>query len=141
MDAVGSAARLGYLLHDLEPSADGRLLYIADRSNDTIRTLDLETNAVATLVGPAAGLSGPGGLHRVDDILYIADTFNHCIRRVDPDGMISTVAGQCGVPGFAGDGGDSREALLDRPYGIDLDAGGNLYIADTKNQRIRVVYR
>jgi hypothetical protein len=57
---------------------------------------------------------------------------------VDGQGTIRTVAGTCGTSGFNGDGGDALEALLDRPFGIELD-GENLYIADTYNQCIRKV--
>ncbi len=75
-----------------------------------------------------------------DGTLYIADTFNGCVRKVDQDGIISTVAGRCGELGYSGDGGPATEAKLDRPYGVALDADGNLYIADTHNHVIRVVY-
>jgi len=50
-------------------------------------------------------------------------------------------AGQCGNPGYEGDGGHPTEARLDRPYGIAFDSEGNFYIADTHNHRIRVVRR
>jgi len=70
--------------------------------------------------------------------LYIADTGNRCIRKIDPDGLISTIAGT-GLPGYSGDGGPASEALLDKPYGICLDEGGVLYIADHNNSRIRRV--
>ena len=63
------------------------------------------------------------------------------IRMVDKAGKISTFAGKCGQPGFDGDGGDATAALLDRPYGIVFDASDNLYIADTHNHLIRVVYK
>ncbi len=71
--------------------------------------------------------------------LFIADTFNHCVRMVDLDGIIRTLVGQCGEIGYGGDGGHPLEALLNRPYGLDVDRRGNLYIADTHNNRIRVV--
>ena len=76
-----------------------------------------------------------------DGTLYIADTENNCIRMVDGAGTISTAVGKCGTQGFAGDGKPVAEALLNRPYGVDFDPKGNLYIADTHNNRIRVVYR
>jgi DNA-binding beta-propeller fold protein YncE len=63
------------------------------------------------------------------------------VRLIGGDGTIATVAGVCGSGGFAGDGGAATAALLDRPGGVALDSAGNLYIADTHNQRIRVVYR
>jgi DNA-binding beta-propeller fold protein YncE len=69
--------------------------------------------------------------------LYIADTSNNRIRKVDASGTISTVAG--GVAGFSGDGGDATLAQLRGPWGVALDAAGNLYIADTSNHRIRKV--
>ena len=72
--------------------------------------------------------------------LYIADTHNSCVRKVDGEGIITTVAGQCGKRGSDGNGGPADEALLNRPYGVALDEEGNLYIADTHNHVIRVVY-
>jgi len=69
--------------------------------------------------------------------VYIADSGNHRIRRVRPNGIIETVAGN-GVSGFQGDG-TATEVGLSRPTGIALDGAGNLLIADTDNQRVRVL--
>ncbi|MFC5865373.1 chitobiase/beta-hexosaminidase C-terminal domain-containing protein [Acidicapsa dinghuensis] len=71
--------------------------------------------------------------------LYIADTFNSRIRKVNAaTGVITTVAGN-GIPGYSGDGGPATSAELDYPYGIGVDSAGDLYIADTSNHRIRKV--
>jgi len=74
-----------------------------------------------------------------DGTVYIADTANSCVRAVGSDGMIRTVAGRCGQRGFRGDGAAPTTALLDRPYGIEVDTMGRIWIADTYNQRIRVI--
>ena len=90
--------------------------------------------------GPAtsAQLTAPRGV-AVDDAgnLYIADTGNQRIRKVS-NGVITTVAGG-GPPGGMGDNGPAISAQLYFPFGVDLDAAGNLYIADTLDQRIRRV--
>jgi uncharacterized protein (TIGR03437 family) len=70
--------------------------------------------------------------------LFIADQFNHRIRKIAPNGTISTVVGT-GAPGFSGDGGPAVAAQINTPTGIFVDAAGNLYIADVGNQRIRKV--
>jgi sugar lactone lactonase YvrE len=71
--------------------------------------------------------------------LFIADTINFRIHRVDAlSGLITTVAGN-GTQGFSGDGGSATSASLARPSGITLDSGGNLFIADEGNHRIRRV--
>src|SRR6266576_1049777 len=71
--------------------------------------------------------------------LYIADLGNHRIRKVTAaTGIITTVAGN-GINTFAGDGGAATSASLSHPNGVALDAGGNLYIADLGNERIRKV--
>lgn len=142
-------------------------LYFADTGNHVIRVLHPD-GTVATVAGrapdpylpaelgekaPDGGLAGEEGdaldarFDRPRDVavahdgsLFIADTFNNCVRRVDHQGEISTVAGICGEAGSDGDGGLATEAELNRPYGVGLDADGNLYIADTYNHRIRVVY-
>jgi glucose/arabinose dehydrogenase len=65
---------------------------------------------------------------------------NSCIRRVSPEGGMDTAAGRCGERGYEGDGGAADEALLDRPYGVDVTSDGTLYVADTHNHVIRVVH-
>jgi uncharacterized protein (TIGR03437 family) len=70
--------------------------------------------------------------------LYIADTYNHRVRRVSPDGIMSTVAGD-GTPGFSGDGGPAIHAQLINPAGIAVDTSGNLYIADPSASEVRKV--
>ncbi|MBN9559179.1 MAG: hypothetical protein J0H14_00420 [Alphaproteobacteria bacterium] len=108
---------------------------------------------ISTVTGTGqAGYSGDGGpateacLNNPFDVafdragnLYFSDTFNHCIRRVDANtGVIGTVAGN-GEAGYSGDGGRATEARLNEPYGIVLDASGNLYFADRLNRRVRRV--
>ncbi len=68
--------------------------------------------------------------------LYIADSANNRVRKVSPSGVISTAAGN-GVAGYSGDGGAATSAMLNTPEGLTSDADGNVYIADTKNNRIR----
>src|SRR5437870_5711396 len=68
----------------------------------------------------------------------LADSRNHCVRKVDPKGTITVVAGT-GVAGFSGDGGSADAAQLNGPYGLAMDSAGNLFIADTFNRRIRKV--
>lgn len=71
--------------------------------------------------------------------LYFSDTFNHCVRRVDAKtGVITTVAGN-GKKGYAGDGGPAKEAMLNEPYGVEVDRVGRIYIVDRLNYCIRVV--
>ncbi len=136
-------------------SPDGTRLYFADTGNHRIRYVDLAAGTMDTFAGNGtAAYAGDGGqaadasLYGPTDLafgpdgeLYVADTSNSCVRRVDPDGVISTAVGACGQPGYAGDFGAAGDALLNQPYGVDLDASGNLYIADTYNQVMRVVYR
>jgi hypothetical protein len=71
--------------------------------------------------------------------LYIADVDNHCIRKVTSTGIISTIAGIGGSPGFSGDGGPATSAQLNRPCGVMEDSYGNIYITDNGNNRIRKV--
>ncbi len=127
------------------------VLYIADSLNDRIRRVG--TNGViATIAGTGqAGFSGDGGsatrarlnvprgLTVAGGVLYIADSDNARIRRVPlASGVITTLAGD-GVRRFAGDGGPAAKASLHSPRGVSFDRQGRLLIADTLNDRIRVV--
>jgi len=128
-------------------------LYIADTFNNRIRRVDATTGIITTVAGTGvAGYAGDGGpainarLNAPVDValdaggnLYIADYVNHRIRRVDAStGIITTVAGT-GVAGYSGDGGLANSAWLSYPSGMAFDAGGNLYIADLNNNRVRRV--
>lgn len=91
--------------------------------------------------GPAtsASLNGPCGITvDFDGNLYIADTYNYRIRKIDKFGIITTIAGN-GQYGFSGDGGLATSANLFNPYDVALDSKGNLYISDSENRRIRKV--
>ncbi len=92
----------------------------------------------ASFNGPSSVLAGPDGS------IYVADTLNNRVRRIAPDGVVTTVAGSgqtnaAGQSGFSGDGGPATLASLNAPHGLALDAQGALYIADTNNGRIRRV--
>ncbi len=129
-------------------------LYLADSNNHRVRKVDT-SGIINTVAGNGdVGLGGDGGLATeaslsfptdiaIDDEgnLFIADTFNSCIRKVDTNGNITTFAGQCGIQGYEGDGGRPEDAKLNRPYGIVFDTAGNFYIADTHDHRIRVVLK
>ena len=130
----------------------GNLLF-ADSENNRVRKVD-RNGIITTLAGIGqGGYSGDGGpanqamIHRPIDIevgddntVYFTDVDNNCIRKIDSAGIISTVVGQCDETkrGFGGDGGPPLEAQLNRPYGIEL-VGKKLYVADSYNNRIRVV--
>lgn len=126
-------------------------LYIADSGNNRVRKVD--TNGIiTTLAGNGtAAFAGDGGaatnasMYRpvaltldANGNLFIADSENNVVRKVGRNGIISTVAGTNNY-GFSGDGGAATNALMDAPSGVAVDAGGNLYIADAGNQRIRKV--
>ena len=128
-------------------------LYIADRSNHRIRRVDDATGVITTVAGTGAvGFSSDGGPATSASLnsprgvavdasgnVYIADTNNHRIRRVDgATGVITTVAGD-GTFGFSGDSDPATSASLGFPRGVAVDASGNLFIADTDNNRIRRV--
>jgi sugar lactone lactonase YvrE len=127
-------------------------LYIADKDNQRIRKIDAISGIITTHVGTgSAGFSGDGGpatsalLYNPNSIcfdcfnnLFIADVYNHRIRKVNTSGIISTVAGN-GVYGYSSDGGPADTTMLNFPWGIASDSLGNLYIADNGNYRIRKV--
>ncbi len=133
-------------------SQDGRL-FVADTGNHRIRLITRNPDRIVTIAGngvqgysgdggPAleASLDSPTGLF-VDDLdrLFVADTGNHRIRMIDlTTGTIETIAG-LGEAGFSGDGGPATAARLHSPWGLTVDSQGNLFVADSGNQRIRFI--
>jgi hypothetical protein len=135
-----------------------RRLYIADTGNHTIRQIRFtgsfegcpQTRVVETIagaagqagsvdgVGAAARFNGPRGVAGgPDGSVFVADTGNHAIRRIAPDGTVTTIAGELGAPGS--DDGLARSAHLNNPSGIDINAKGEIFIADTGNHTIRMI--
>ncbi|MGQ0636484.1 MAG: hypothetical protein ACT4QC_17870 [Planctomycetaceae bacterium] len=87
-----------------------------------------------------AGIGGPFGLALgPDGALYVCETVNHCVRRVEErTGLISTVAG-AGKKGYDGDGGSANRALCNEPYEVRFDSGGNMYFVEMQNHLVRMV--
>jgi hypothetical protein len=136
-------------------------LYIADTGDDVIRVVSAATGKISTVAGDgtngytgdahaatAAQLNTPEGVTvDVNGNLWIADTYNQVIRRVDAvTGIITTVAGNGALSGagdgkgtFSGDGGAAIDAGLSLPYAVAFDSYGNMLIPDSANNRIRAV--
>jgi sugar lactone lactonase YvrE len=134
----------------LAPNGD---LYVADTGNHVVRRVARATGIVTTVVGTGApGGAGDGGPATAAQLrgprslafgpagdLYIADTGNHRVRRVEmQSGIITTVAGT-GAPGFSGDGGASSQARLHAPAGLAVSPSGTYFLADQVNGRVRRV--
>jgi hypothetical protein len=126
-------------------------LYIADRYNYRIRMVSLD-GTINTVAGSGsccyngdgieatkATLCEPSGLALDGSgALYIADYCNNRVRRVDADGTIASIAGN-GTSGYAGDGGVATAANLQDPYGIFVDAAGNIVFTDQNNNAVRLL--
>lgn len=148
----GGPAHEAGLFHPrgLAVAADGTL-YIADYGNDRVRKVD-SVGIITTVAGtgdhnwsgdggPAtqAALCGPAGVAvGPDGSLYIGDRENHRVRKIDPLGIITTVAG-AGKPGYSGDGGPAKDALLNGPLAVTVGPDGSIYVLDGRNFRIRKV--
>jgi sugar lactone lactonase YvrE len=127
-------------------------LYIADTHNQRIRKLNLTNGIITTIAGSTTGFSGDGASALsaqlnlptalaldVSGNLYIADTSNHRIRKLNlTTSIITTIAGT-GTQGYSGDSGPAISAAIDSPTGIAVDASSNLYLADTHNHRVRKI--
>ncbi|RSS60879.1 hypothetical protein EF912_08355 [Streptomyces sp. WAC07061] len=164
VSTVAGSANGGRFAGDNAPAASAQLnwprgvtvdatgnLYIADSNNHRIRKVTPD-GTITTVAGAGTpGFDGDGGLATKarlntpfavavdgDGALYIADYSNNRIRKVTPDGTITTVAGSA-TGGSRGDDGAATSAQLNRPHGVAVDGAGNLYIADSYNHRIRKV--
>jgi trimeric autotransporter adhesin len=143
----GGPAALAQISLPVELAVDERgNLLIADRGNFRVRQVNSEG-----IITTVAGINDDGGLATSAQLnypngvaadaagnIFIADTDSQRIRRISADGIITTVAGN-GAAGFRGDGGPATSAQLNYPSAVAVDAFGNLFIADTRNQRIRKV--
>jgi sugar lactone lactonase YvrE len=147
---AGRAALWGPRALAFSPMGD---LYICLRNDHKVRHIDMRTGIIQTVAGtgergysgdhrpaPQATFNGPKEI-AVDrhHNIFLVDTENHCIRRIDAaSGLVTTVAGT-GQPGGSGDGGPAMGAMLKRPHGACVDAQGNVYIGDSENHRVRLV--
>ncbi len=133
-------------------------VFIADAFNNRIRKVNISTGIISTIAGigvccgapssyngdgiaaTSAELNSPSGIFvDASGNVFIADTYNARIRKINGStGIISTIAGN-GTPGYAGDGAAATSAELDNPFGVFVDGSGNVFIADGVNSRIRMV--
>jgi hypothetical protein len=122
-------------------------VYVADSYNHTVRKIAPD-GFVSTVAGNGmgwgavdgtgseAGFTGPAGV-AIDrsGVLFVTDLYNHTIRQISPDGVVTTVAGKAGV--WGSEDGIQGAVRFNYPVGIAVDAAGNLYVADSENHTIR----
>jgi sugar lactone lactonase YvrE len=144
-DGAGASARFASP-NGIAVGDDG-VIYIADTGNNVIRKIGSD-GIVRTLagghggksdgLGNASGFAFPTSLVVGSlGIIYVTDTSNHTIRRIDRDGLVTTLAGEPGVSGS--NDGSGASAHFNRPSGITISVDGNLYVSDTFNNTIRKV--
>jgi hypothetical protein len=136
----------------LAAAPDGGL-YFTEQAGGRVRKIaaDGTVTGVAGTLNATGGFAGDGGpaasaqLQFPDGVaadshgnVFVADTGNQRIRKIGPDGIITTVAGT-GFAGYGGDGGPATAAYLDRPTALAIDRFDNLYIADAGNNRVRKI--
>jgi sugar lactone lactonase YvrE len=146
-DGTGAAARFDSP-SGIAVDATGTII-VADTFNHTVRKVTPD-GVVTTFVG-TAGVPGAADGHRPTGVfnmpygiatgptgdIYVADSENHTIRRIDHDGNVSTIAGAALTPGTADGAGIT--ARFSRPFGLAVDGSGNIYVADTSNHTIRKI--
>jgi hypothetical protein len=144
VDGTGTAAQFNHPT-GVVCDASGNL-YVADSGNHAIRKVSA-AGVVTTIAGAgvAGGTDGSGTSARFNTPsgiamdqagnLIVADTGNHAIRKVTPQGVVTTLAGLLGYAGAL----DGNTALFSSPQGVAVDTGGNIYIADTANHTIRKI--
>ncbi len=146
-DGTGSAARFN---DPFGVAVDGSgSVYVADTYNNTVRKIS-PSGVVSTLAGKAGSqgsTDGPGSAAQfnipngiaVDSggNVYVADTDNYTIRKISPSGVVSTLAGT--AESFGSEDGTGSEAQFNGPFGVAVDSGGNVYVADTFNYAIRMI--
>lgn len=127
------------------------LLYIADTESHRIRVVDLESGLIDTVAGDgtpgfldgdaaSAQFNFPRDIVLDGDRLLIADGDNNALRALDlSSGQVTTLAGT-GAEGAEGDGGPALEATFNRPFGVEIDGDGLIYVADTFNHKLRVLW-
>jgi len=144
-DGKGAAASFNYpVAVAIDPAGN---LYVADRSNHLIRKVSSD-GTVTTLAGTvgvsgaadgleaAARFDNPAGIATdANGAVYVSDSYNHAIRRISPDGLVSTLAGLPGVGGS--NDGTGRNARFLYPNGLASDRYNNLYVAEGSNSTIR----
>jgi uncharacterized protein (TIGR03437 family) len=126
-------------------------LYITDTFNNRVRKVTAGTNIITTIAGSTTGFGGDFGPASIAKLnhptaiaidsarnIYIADSLNNRIRMVNPSGIIQTIAGN-GISSYRGDTGPATQASIASPTGVAVDKNGNVYIADTQNNVIRLL--
>jgi sugar lactone lactonase YvrE len=146
LDADGAlyiADTFNHCIRRVTPGSDGEV-GAGELSEEIVETFAGECGAPGFEPEPDAGslrFNGPHDLEIVDGALYVADTGNNVVWRIDLEsGEPERVTGT-GEPGISADGSAALDTKFDYPYGIAFDADGNLYVADTLNNRIRVLWK
>jgi sugar lactone lactonase YvrE len=146
-DGGGAAARFNFP-HSLAVAATG-VVYVADMDNHVIRkiTPDGAVSTLAGMAGQKGSADGAGAAARFRSpagvaldaagTIYVADAGNHTIRRISPDGLVTTLAGTAGSKGSAD--GNGALARFNFPHAITAGATGTLYVADTYSHTIRAI--